>query len=715
MSQSGRGVALICGLLLASPARADTWYEAYDRAEQALAREQWSAAVAELNAALAARPGSGTNLRTYGMRFVDYFPYLKLGIAYYHLGQSDAALAAFESEERQGELARSATARALLADYRGRITSRQAQEVEARELRARAIVTENLTLARRLEGEGRTEEALAALGRALAVAPDHAEAGEARQRLLGQLAEHQRSQGRPERGAEPAPTAVAPQAAPAHEAAQSPERPAAEPRREMPADGVAEQAAVDERIKPLLAEAERRLSAGEFEAALAAANRALALDPANEAALRHLSQAYARLSEDLLAPDSSPPTIVLEGAPPRGVALAVSAPDLVLAGSVYDNSAVEVSLLAAGQALAPLAVSTRELSGVRITSFRSQLRLAPGVTRLRVVAVDRAGNRAELEQAVEYAVPFVRSPSFPLALAAGVAAFGGAWQLRRVRRRKRLLRGRFNPYVAGSPIFDPQRFFGRAELTDYVLRRISNNSIMLYGERRIGKTSFQHQLKRRLAALGDPEHEFYPVYVDLQGTPQEKFFGTLAGEVFHELSPKLGGLEPPAELAGDSYSYADFVQDVQRILGALKARSAKKVKLVLLIDEVDELNHYDPRINQRLRSLFMRAFADNLVAVVSGVGIKKQWEREGSPWYNFFQEIEVRPFDPAEARALIETPVKGIFRFEAGVADEIVRRTGAKPYLIQRLCSGLVDRMHTEGRREITRADLEAACQVERL
>ena len=157
------------------------------------------------------------------------------------------------------------------------------------------------------------------------------------------------------------------------------------------------------------------------------------------------------------------------------------------------------------------------------------------------------------------------------------------------------------------------------------------------------------------------------------------------------------------------------MKDLQRVLKALQGRTAKKVKLVLLIDEVDELNDYDPRINQRLRSLFMRAFADSLVAVVSGVAIKKQWEREGSPWYNFFQEIEVKPFDQEEARALIEAPLRGVFAFEDGVADEIIRRTGCKPYLIQRLCSSLVDRMHEERRRRITADDLAAACQAEGL
>ncbi|HMB53040.1 MAG TPA: hypothetical protein VKU40_06985, partial [Thermoanaerobaculia bacterium] len=365
--------------------------------------------------------------------------------------------------------------------------------------------------------------------------------------------------------------------------------------------------------------------------------------------------------------------------------------------------------------LGTVEAESRELEGVWITSFRWRHQLPAGVSRFAVTAVDRSGNQATTPYAVDYAVPFVRSPWFPasLSLVLGLVVVGFVGL--RARRRQRLLRGRFNPYTAGAPILEQERFFGRQQLLDYVLRRISNNSIMLYGERRIGKTSFQHNLKRCLTGLDDPVHEFYPVFVDLQGTPQERFFPTLASELFHELSPKLGGIEPRVPPNGRDYGYRDFVRDVQRVLAELKTKTRKKVKLVLLIDEVDELNDYDPRVNQRLRSLFMRAFAENLVAVVSGVSIKKQWEREGSPWYNFFQEIEVQPLDPEEARSLIEAPVRGVFRFEDGVADRIVERTGAKPYLIQRLCSSLVDRMHQEERRRVTLADVEAAARVEGL
>ena len=115
---------------------------------------------------------------------------------------------------------------------------------------------------------------------------------------------------------------------------------------------------------------------------------------------------------------------------------------------------------------------------------------------------------------------------------------------------------------------------------------------------------------------------------------------------------------------------------------------------MLLIDEVDELNDYDPKVNQKLRSFFMKTFAEHVTAVVSGVQIKKHWELEGSPWYNFFEEIEITPFKREYAVALITRPIRGIFKLEEGVVDQILALTECKPYLIQKLCVALVNRLH---------------------
>jgi len=160
------------------------------------------------------------------------------------------------------------------------------------------------------------------------------------------------------------------------------------------------------------------------------------------------------------------------------------------------------------------------------------------------------------------------------------------------------------------------------------------------------------------------------------------------------------------------YGYRELVADLRRVLKVLKERSSKQVKLVLLIDEVDELNAYDPRINQRLRSLFMKSFAENLVAVVSGVEIRKQWDQEGSPWYNFFEEIEVPPIEREDAVELITRPIGSVFKIDQAVVDRIIELTDRKPYHLQRLCVALVNRMYEQGRREITTEDVDAVAEA---
>ena len=97
-------VFVIGTIVAVTPAWADYWYEHYSRAETALDNESWERAIEELQQALERKGDSGARVRSYGMKVVAYFPYLKLGIAYYHLGQIEAALQAFQTEEQLGAI-----------------------------------------------------------------------------------------------------------------------------------------------------------------------------------------------------------------------------------------------------------------------------------------------------------------------------------------------------------------------------------------------------------------------------------------------------------------------------------------------------------------------------------------------------------------------------------------------------------------------------------
>jgi DNA polymerase III delta prime subunit len=179
-----------------------------------------------------------------------------------------------------------------------------------------------------------------------------------------------------------------------------------------------------------------------------------------------------------------------------------------------------------------------------------------------------------------------------------------------------------------------------------ILSTIHNNSILVCGPPGSGKTSMLLELKGHLATGGDPATEFFPVFVDLRGGPERLLFATAAAAVNEQLAemPLYCRMTEIADPKLD-YSHRDLANDLRSVLRMLTKRSAGKARLVLLVDGIDELNRYAPRTTQRVRSLFMAGLDGNLVMVATAVAIDKRWEQEGSPWYNFFEEIELPAVD----------------------------------------------------------------------
>jgi tetratricopeptide (TPR) repeat protein len=168
-SHTGRNLGLAAVLILsilvtAPPAFADYWYEHYARAETALENDNWSRAIEELQQALERKGDSGARVRSYGMKVVAYFPYLKLGIAYYHLEQLDAALQAFQTEEQLGAVQASESDFAELERYRSLTVEARAEAAAAEDDRIAQIVRESLRTAEILGRQGRLPEAMKALG-----------------------------------------------------------------------------------------------------------------------------------------------------------------------------------------------------------------------------------------------------------------------------------------------------------------------------------------------------------------------------------------------------------------------------------------------------------------------------------------------------------------------------------------------------------------------
>ncbi|MDH5619467.1 MAG: hypothetical protein OEZ11_12675, partial [Gammaproteobacteria bacterium] len=405
------GVALV---LITHAATADPWYEHYANAEQALEDSDWATAVVEINEALEKKGDSVARARSYGMNVTAYFPYFKLGIAYYHLGQLDAALQAFETEAQLGAITQSDTANAELERYRGLAEEARALAAAEEQQRIRQIVERSLIVARDLEDQGLLEEAMAALDQALAVAADDVDAQDAMRRLRRQFRDQEIQ-------------ALLDEAQGELSAELGPRDGLEDEPQSIDADAEAERA-LQARIEQLLVDAETLFDSGQADEALSAANRVLALDPGNSAALKHVAQAYSVISRRLLGtgPRGNIPPAVrfvdLRQEDEDGTLLeTIDAPDFRLNGVVIDNSPVTVVFYDNNDSVLETKLNEQPLGDFYLTEFSVELTLPPGRSVFRLEATDAENLSSGSEYAVMYARPFFRAPWF-YALASGAVA-----------------------------------------------------------------------------------------------------------------------------------------------------------------------------------------------------------------------------------------------------------------------------------------------------
>jgi tetratricopeptide (TPR) repeat protein len=83
---------------------ADEWYVSYEKGVDAVRGGQWQEGVQLLTEAIGGRNEERARMKTYGLRFIDYFPYAYRGYAYSKLGQTARALEDLERSERDGQV-----------------------------------------------------------------------------------------------------------------------------------------------------------------------------------------------------------------------------------------------------------------------------------------------------------------------------------------------------------------------------------------------------------------------------------------------------------------------------------------------------------------------------------------------------------------------------------------------------------------------------------
>ena len=293
---------------------------------------------------------------------------------------------------------------------------------------------------------------------------------------------------------------------------------------------------------------------------------------------------------------------------------------------------------------------------------------------------------------------------------------------RRIRAMAMVRRG-FNPYISGEPVRQENMFFGREDMLQRIVATLHNNSIMIHGERRIGKTTLLYQLANVLRHVDDHEYWFLPVFIDLEGTTGARLFHLLIEDIAQEILalPSLVATDQgrvqtllQQSLSQADYTDREFARDLRTVIRILEQYSTDRkdgrhARLILLMDEMDTLSKFDHLYQQQLRRIFMRDFAATVGAVVAGIEISKDWDRVESPWYNLFNEIAMQLFTRDQAVELLTKPVRGCYVFAPDALEFIIAQCEGRPYRLQQYALQAVNHMIKYRRRRITLIDALAA------
>ncbi len=267
---------------------------------------------------------------------------------------------------------------------------------------------------------------------------------------------------------------------------------------------------------------------------------------------------------------------------------------------------------------------------------------------------------------------------------------------------------KLNPYIAGNPVGGGEAFIGRADVLREVVRVLRNpneNALVLYGQRRIGKTSVLQELAARLPQAGP----YRPVFFDLQDKAALPLTHVLA-ELAARMAEKLDLPSPAAW--GEDAPRAFREEFIPQVLANLPG----DFSLVLLFDEFDVLDN--PGETQAGATFF--PYLRNLLSLNPRLQfifvIGRRPEDLSSLTLSVFKGVKsysVSLMSPDETGSLVRLAERNgtLHWMDEGVAC-VYALTGGHPFLTQELCQQIWEQAYEDEPEEpptIRSAKVEAA------
>jgi uncharacterized protein len=281
-----------------------------------------------------------------------------------------------------------------------------------------------------------------------------------------------------------------------------------------------------------------------------------------------------------------------------------------------------------------------------------------------------------------------------------------------------------NPYNPG-PILElrDSLFVGRRDLAQQLGEALGRGrrrpTFLLNGERRMGKSSTLKQLPDLLGA------HYLPISYDLQirgiSSSAAAFLGALAEEIYRAMSVRgmrIKRMEyerlQEASQQNEATVYHVFDEWLKRLEKVLEHEDRT---LLFAFDEFEKLEEagQDGYLNLRLLLDWFRSVIQNrprLALLFSGTHTFGDLRTNWAGYFVNVQTLKVSFLHPAEAQQLITQPVPGFPGeqiFGEGVVEEIICLTNCHPFLVQAVCSALMDHLNAEKRNRAEISDVAIA------
>jgi len=273
-----------------------------------------------------------------------------------------------------------------------------------------------------------------------------------------------------------------------------------------------------------------------------------------------------------------------------------------------------------------------------------------------------------------------------------------------------------NPYIIGVPLTEQEEIFtGRADIGTRIEQLILDRRrapLLLYGQRRMGKTSLLNNMGQLLP------NSIIPMFVDLQGPVSSA--SDYAGFLYNIAKSMRNSAKRQSALTLPSLARETLQNDPLTCFDEWldKVEEALQENIALLaLDEFEALDNAirkgrfdEETVLGMLRNLIQHR--PRFKVMLAGSHTIEEFQRWASYLINV-QVVRISYLKEPEARQLIEQPVQDFtLRYEPDAVDRVLQLTRCHPYLIQLLCAEIValkNEQDSSIRRLANLADVEAA------